>query len=727
LADANGLQADASLVAGSSLTVPEVKTSSNDASTFKPYNPSEITGPTTPSLPYIAPPDQGCGTIGLLIMVAVAVAVAVATGPAATTFFQSAFAGGAVAGAASVAASSAIGSALDVASFSWRGVAAGALSGAITAGIAARFGSVADALSGASPSMAKAAGLALANAGANYAGQKLAGTDASFSWKSIAASTVSSLVSGKVAGKVNFDSQIANDFAVGMAGGMVSAAVREALNEGGRANYMTVVADAFGNALGNRLGAQINAARFSSSTAPIPEDPAVVGSAQAASGWDRFATTYDQGNASGVSVLDGILARFAGPGEGGGGGTGGFGGRRDVLGDRARMVQRLEGLGAAGADTVNIADSADYQAYISMYGHLIGNTGRGYAPTLPTVEVSGAQQAVADNLGQGVGWGVYSRAAIINATATDEDRRANYNRWLTQTYAATRGNVGPAGKTFLSDEQFRYYKRQDDIALFKFATAPMIAAGSGALAVASPLFGAGLSVYGAYRGVETLSQAETAGDYALGSLEIAGSAFGLGFAARQLQTARGLREAAWMPLGIRGQATALTHQTKGWQDFGVVPNYSKMQFSYAGRAANSATSARASLSAADRELGFVFRGDSRSPAVIFEQGFQPRGEMQDLRAYASSNEPSIFVGTSKSPNVARLDFASEGDFVYTIRGRSEGLDVNSILGRESPFPHELEVVFKGGISSQSVLGARQVGTNGNFIGPFILNPSYLPR
>lgn len=137
--------------------------------------------------------------------------------------------------------------------------------------------------------------------------------------------------------------------------------------------------------------------------------------------------------------------------------------------------------------------------------------------------------------------------------------------------------------------------------------------------------------------------------------------------------------------------------------------------------------ARASLSAADRELGFVFRGDSRNPAVIFEEGFQPRGSMDDLHRYASSNEPSVFVGTSKSPNVARLDFASEGDYVYTVRGRSEGLDVNSILGPQSPFPHELEVVFKGGIPAKSIFGARQVGANGNFAGPFIWNPLYLPR
>ncbi|WP_232522503.1 LysM peptidoglycan-binding domain-containing protein [Stenotrophomonas acidaminiphila] len=77
IAAANALDGDSGdgpLVAGSSLTVPEVKTSSNDASTFKPYNPGEISGPSTPSLPYIQPPsDSGCGKLGMVIMVVVAV------------------------------------------------------------------------------------------------------------------------------------------------------------------------------------------------------------------------------------------------------------------------------------------------------------------------------------------------------------------------------------------------------------------------------------------------------------------------------------------------------------------------------------------------------------------------------------------------------------------------------------------------------------------------------
>ena len=64
IAEANALTDEDTLAAGITLTAPEVKTSSNDANTFKPYNPGEIAGPTSPGLPYIEPPDKGCGTGG---------------------------------------------------------------------------------------------------------------------------------------------------------------------------------------------------------------------------------------------------------------------------------------------------------------------------------------------------------------------------------------------------------------------------------------------------------------------------------------------------------------------------------------------------------------------------------------------------------------------------------------------------------------------------------------
>jgi len=132
----------------------------------------------------------------------------------------------------------------------------GGATGAITGGLAGRFGSIAEALG--SNSYGQATALALANAGGNYAGQKLMGTDAGFSWRSIAASAVGSLVSAKVTpglvDKMRIQDKFGYDFASGMTGGMVSAGVRSSFGQTLRqGDYMAVVADAFGNALGNQL------------------------------------------------------------------------------------------------------------------------------------------------------------------------------------------------------------------------------------------------------------------------------------------------------------------------------------------------------------------------------------------------------------------------------------------------------------------------------------------
>jgi RHS repeat-associated protein len=125
------------------------------------------------------------------------------------------------------------------------------------------------------------------------------------------------------------------------------------------------------------------------------------------------------------------------------------------------------------------------------------------------------------------------------------------------------------------------------------------------------------------------------------------------------------------------------------------------------------------------QLEFTFRGDTRTPDVIFSEGFQPRGTNTDLYGYALENEASVFVATSKTPNVAR-DFAlmQGGGYVYTIRRPSQGLDVNLILGSQSPFPHEFEIAIPGGIRHIDIRGVRQVAPNGKFVGPFIKNPLY---
>ncbi|WND81030.1 hypothetical protein [Lysobacter capsici] len=56
LAEANALGADTELTAGTTIKVPDVKVTANDANTFKPFDPSEAIGSTTPNLPYIEPP-----------------------------------------------------------------------------------------------------------------------------------------------------------------------------------------------------------------------------------------------------------------------------------------------------------------------------------------------------------------------------------------------------------------------------------------------------------------------------------------------------------------------------------------------------------------------------------------------------------------------------------------------------------------------------------------------
>jgi RHS repeat-associated protein len=122
---------------------------------------------------------------------------------------------------------------------------------------------------------------------------------------------------------------------------------------------------------------------------------------------------------------------------------------------------------------------------------------------------------------------------------------------------------------------------------------------------------------------------------------------------------------------------------------------------------------------------YTFRGDTRTPAEIFNDGLQPRGTSTDLLGYARHNDPSVFVGTSTSPKTAG-GFAGEGGYVYTVRPGSSAVDVNASLGRMSPFPHETEIAVPGGISPSDIMGARQVGSAG-LTGPFIKNPNYVPN
>jgi len=76
LADANGLNHDSELIEGASLNAPSVRVNTNDANTFKPYNPGEAIGGTTPGLPYIPPPpNHGCHQIVATLIRVIAIVI----------------------------------------------------------------------------------------------------------------------------------------------------------------------------------------------------------------------------------------------------------------------------------------------------------------------------------------------------------------------------------------------------------------------------------------------------------------------------------------------------------------------------------------------------------------------------------------------------------------------------------------------------------------------------
>ncbi len=116
---------------------------------------------------------------------------------------------------------------------------------------------------------------------------------------------------------------------------------------------------------------------------------------------------------------------------------------------------------------------------------------------------------------------------------------------------------------------------------------------------------------------------------------------------------------------------------------------------------------------------YTFRGDTRSPETIFEEGFTARGSSTDLFDHAVNNKrpPSAYIPTSKSAEVA-ADFVA--DQIYVVRPRG-GIDVNDVLGTLSPIPEELEIAVPWKISPSDIRGVTLPKQ-----GISLLNPNYKP-
>lgn len=196
IADANALAGDDDLALGQTLQIPQVTTHANDSTTFKPYNPGEIEGSTTPTLPVIAPPppppSNHCNTLATIIVIAVVVIVSIYTAGAASGAFASAGSASASAGAAGAGAA---GAGAGAAAGASAGAAAGAAAGASAAGAAAGLTVGQAALVG-------AAAAAAGNAAGQIAGDIL-GVHHGFSFSELAVAAVSGAIGGAVTNELH--------------------------------------------------------------------------------------------------------------------------------------------------------------------------------------------------------------------------------------------------------------------------------------------------------------------------------------------------------------------------------------------------------------------------------------------------------------------------------------------------------------------------------------------
>ncbi len=249
IADANGLASNGDLRVGQTLTIPNsVGTVHNSADTAKPYDPSKITGDTTPYMP--APANgNGCGGIGMILVIVVAIVVTVFTYGALAEVTGPVIAG-AVSGAAGAAAGQLVGNVTGVYDgFDWKAVAMGAVGGAITGGLSGvnllgeGAGITANAVARAAVGNALSQGVGV-----------VTGLQDKFDWRGVAASAVGSVVGlgvGKaVSGAVGSSplGQFVTRFISGLAAGATASLVR-----GGRIYAQQVAMDAFGNALGESI------------------------------------------------------------------------------------------------------------------------------------------------------------------------------------------------------------------------------------------------------------------------------------------------------------------------------------------------------------------------------------------------------------------------------------------------------------------------------------------
>jgi YD repeat-containing protein len=265
IADANGLADNATLTANQVLVIPNIVANiHNNASTFKVYNPGELIGDTTPTLPDPPPPPVesgggGCGAFAQVLVIVVTIVVAV---------FAPELLG--IVG-------------------EWYapiiGAAAGNLAGQVTANAVGlqkgiNWGSVASSAMTAwvgpmnLPANATWGEIALSAAQQNIVSQGiniLTGQQEKFDWKGVVAASIVAPITHSLtkdlAGSSNTRSVTGSSwkgFGADLATGLIKGAVNQGasiLVDGkGKMQWSSIAVDSFGNAIGNSINAELDQA-----------------------------------------------------------------------------------------------------------------------------------------------------------------------------------------------------------------------------------------------------------------------------------------------------------------------------------------------------------------------------------------------------------------------------------------------------------------------------------
>lgn len=286
VAEANGLAGNQDLRAGQALKIPGTETSSNADKSFKPYDPSEVVGDTSP---YVPLPKKKSNFFKQLLVMVVVLVVAYVTqqyylmqeGIAAVTaageVSASALstnvltsvgtampgatgAAGAVGSVAGSFAGQVAGLALGTQDkFSWKQFALSAVSASVGYGlnevnfVGGKLDSFANSALRASIGNTVTQGIGVAT-----------GLQKSFDWRGVAASAIGAGVGNAIGAelglnnrdtvaKMGFGEQFGKRLVTGMVAGTMTAVAR-----GGRVAIQQVAVDAFGNALGSSIASSSN-------------------------------------------------------------------------------------------------------------------------------------------------------------------------------------------------------------------------------------------------------------------------------------------------------------------------------------------------------------------------------------------------------------------------------------------------------------------------------------